>query len=180
MNAEILEKLLIDQALGALPPEVESLLKAYLQKDAPANQESRQWEVVVDNAQRSLAAEMPALPPFDREKLQARINTRKNWRRAAQFSAIGAGMAACLVIGMLMGYGRAAETARIAQTAGSKALQPIPTALATPSGEQKTAAVSDFWSESRLRALAEQPHPPQKMPEFHGMPVFNGFKQLGD
>ena len=97
MNKETLDALLIDRALGALPPDTEALLAAYLAQNPAAAVDLEQTLEVVGIARDTLDAEPSALLPEFRAPRTAR--RRRQYRYTLQF----AGMAAMLAIGLTVG-----------------------------------------------------------------------------
>lgn len=104
MDTETLDRLLMDRALGALSPDVETLVAAYLQHDENAAQRAREFGSAADAARDVLRESATvALPPFPAVRVQAleRARHRLVWVRNA------AGLAAAVVIGVGLGFGLA-------------------------------------------------------------------------
>lgn len=112
MNADALERLLIDGALGVLDPDVEELLAAYLSIEGDAVRAAAPIQNAVDLARDVLAADpAPRLPEFP-----ARVAARDMRRRAGWALVRRAGaLAAALVLGVGLGgylFGGGAGAAR--------------------------------------------------------------------
>jgi|GEM_PF-4241508 len=147
MDQLTLERLLIDDALEALPPDVHTLLTAYLESTGQHPKQAA-WMAVADAARKAL----PGVDAMEKEISLPSLRVRPNplWQqlrlglRAAAMIMIGAG------IGMYLSR-HAAESipAQVAR----------PVAAATPQIETSSLGVSDFWSEKRLIAWATQGEP---------------------
>ena len=97
MNKETLDALLIDRALGALSPDTEALLDAYLEHDPDTTIRMEQTLDSVNLARMALQDETPApLPVFNAPRLVRR-------RRQIRYTLQAAGMAATLMIGLTLG-----------------------------------------------------------------------------
>jgi len=132
MDAAILERLMIDDALGALSPDVRALLQAHL---SGRESELAQWHRVADTAKLALPpATVESLPPFPR---------RFGWRMAPSL-AMGLAAAAVLLLGIGIGW-RVAPSPSVPIAAAHTPAPPRPVA---------TAGVTDFWSSNRLVAVA--------------------------
>ena len=134
MDAAILERLMIDDALGALSPDVRALLQAHL---SGRESELAQWQRVVDTARLALPpATVESLPPFPR---------RYEWRIAPSL-AMGLAAAAVLLLGIGIGWRiTPSPSPSVAIAAAQTPAPPRPVA---------TAGVTDFWSSKRLVAVA--------------------------
>ena len=173
MDAEILEKLILDQALGQLPPETMALLEAYLAHDADARTQMAAYEKVTTMATRAIAENAPATMP-SRTFPAAALKRRHVVRRASRW---GAAAAACIAAGFLVGRWNGAEVRHevpnlpeISAQGGKEAATPARGNIGVP----------DFWSQQRLRALAAQPRQVQSTLQINGIPVFNGFRPIGE
>jgi hypothetical protein len=151
MDRDALERLLIDRGLGQLAPDTELLLTAYLEHDSPAGERARSFDDTANLARRALRSEPGAsLPPFPRDRM---LEAERSWRRW-RFARGGASLAACLVLGLGLGWGmfRTPQAARGPQhlIGGTHWVRHE----ATTDGQD----VSDFWSATRLyqRAVAER------------------------
>jgi hypothetical protein len=142
MNEQTLERLLIDDAIGALPPDHRELLAAYTAATGSDSQRLL-WEGVAAAARDALPAE-PArsIPEFPIHTL--RIH---QLLRAALF---GVAAAAMLLIGMAIG------TRFVAQTPLPPSPSVVISAPAQAAPVPRNAGVPDIWSSSRLVAMALQ------------------------
>jgi hypothetical protein len=155
MNEEVLERLLIDRALGALAPDVESLLTDYLAARPQASGEAAELERVV--RQSAAALKQPGrVIPLPRKLQTARwvgnaLRFRQRLALAASF-VVGAALAAVLLEANRSGSGQSA--AHIAQ-------RPAPAAVRTqPLVLEGQAASLPFWSNQRaLLLVAASQHP---------------------
>ena len=147
MDSETLEKLMIDRALGAMPPDCEILLAAYLETRPDAAAECRTIEQTIELARRALAdGSATTLPAFPAERLREAQRTDGLWR----MTRAAVGIAASVVIGFGMHAvffpARTPETG----TAGSGI-------VANRGPEKQIEQVSEdagFWSGERLREQA--------------------------
>ena len=147
MDTQKIEPLLMDHALGATTPEVGALIEAFQEKDTEVRARLEKWLGIAKLARRAMEETVvTALPAFPQRQLQvARLGTQR--RRMLVWSA---GLAACMLIGYLLGsrgHGHPATPAVVTA-------DPRPTlaaAVAVP-----LAGVDDFWSIERLRASAER------------------------
>jgi anti-sigma factor RsiW len=130
MNNEVLERLLIDHAVGELPPDVEELLEAHLLQNPEARKEAVQIGETIRLARLALAGQ-PAVPL---SVLQPSWHV-PNWAWR---------MAACFVCGLSIGifamHGRN-ESLRIAASNPSQEIAAI-----------TAADESGIWSARRFRA----------------------------
>ena len=98
IDPEILERLLIDRALGELSPDAEALLDDYLAREPEASEEAEEIARTADLARRALApsdeVDSHALPPLLLGKRRGVL-----WRVGARAAAL----AACLLIGVGVG-----------------------------------------------------------------------------
>jgi hypothetical protein len=142
---ETLDRLLMDRALGALPPDVEALLDAYLEHDAAGAARAREFGAAAMAARRLLQQPLPTpLPPFPATSIRdvARAQTRVR--------ALGhvASMAAVLVVGI--GLGLVFPHGRTLEAPGPRftIVAPAPVITAEPA--------PGFWSTARLYASARR------------------------
>jgi hypothetical protein len=148
MNPATLESLLMDDALGALAPEVHVLLEAYLATDEPARRRWLSLHKLTDQSSRALADRItPDLPPFPRRHLES----RRRSDLIVRFTGAGAALAACVLLSFVLGlWWRPAIKATPTVAAG-----PAP-AIPAPPAPAQVAQVRDFWSLPRLAAYAER------------------------
>lgn len=140
MNPELLDSLLVDRALGELPPAVAALLDAHLALDLAAARRAAEFTATVELATRAVAA--PATPPppaLDVGRLRrSPLNVIAGLRRTELLA-----FAACLALGLGLGW-----FARPAPTPASPsmvALPPPPPTVTAPAEPRST-----FWSVSHL------------------------------
>jgi hypothetical protein len=145
MDDETLKRLMIDDALGALSPDVSSLLSAYSETVPAGKSERSAWRSLAMDARRALSQQtVEDLPPFPATQ---RISLP--WR----FARIGISAAAMLAIGV--GIGLRMPRAVPPRPEVAVAVQPAATELAGSND------MGGFWSSQRLLAYAEQ----QKRPK---------------
>ena len=97
MNKLNLDALMIDRALGALSPDTEALLEAYLSQNPGMAMDLDRTTDAVDLLRDILKEEPPlSLPDFKAHDLSRQ---RRRWRGSLQ----AAGMAATLAIGLFLG-----------------------------------------------------------------------------
>ena len=98
IDREILERLLIDRALGELSPDAEALLEDYLAREPEASEEAEEIARAADLARRALTpseeVDSHPLPPL---LLYGR------WRILWRAGVRAAALAACLLIGVGVG-----------------------------------------------------------------------------
>ena len=156
MNAETLERLIMDRALGTLEGDVAALLDACLEADPQAAERARQARETVDLARRALggpsAAEVPP-PAYPR----LRIRAAERARRRRGFLKQGAALAATLVLGAALGAMLFSD--RLPPKVSPPPLPPSVAFLPQPEGRlgplSATVAQADggeggFWSAARL------------------------------
>ena len=148
MDAEVLERLLMDRALGALTPDVESLLGAYLASDPATAARGSEFETAATAARRVLGSALPAkLPPFPAVGLQKIEQSRRRLIRLRNV----AGIAAALVfgVGLVAALFRTGSTAPHVGT--SVAQRPPASAFVTAiTAVPHDASPDGFWSGQRL------------------------------
>jgi len=146
MNAETLERLMLDRALGALPPDCESLLAAYIEKDPQAAATDKEYKATVNAARGALADALPStLPAFPARRL---VDARRQYRHLRLFRGV-VGIAASIAIG----FGVHAFFFP-ARSANSSHPDPIVLAQAATRNEAPADA-GGFWSAQRLYKRAE-------------------------
>jgi hypothetical protein len=156
MDQATLERLMIDDALGALPPDVSSLLTAYTAVRPADEAELSRWRQVTRLASR--IAEPPAarnanLPAFPRRRIVA-------WQ-VRRFALTGATMAACLLLGFHLNTW---------MTSPAPITPAADKVVTVASIRMPLPGVHDFWSSQRLLATAmSQPEPSQ--PQLHWLPL---------
>jgi len=143
MDSETLDRLMLDRGLGALPPDCEVLLVAYLETRTKAAAACREIQQTVDLARRALA-EGPAqsLPAFPADRL---MRARQSyWVRRVAKGVVG--VAASILIGFW-------THAMLFPATPSNLHQPGPTLIAqgeSPRDSQANREDAGFWSGRRL------------------------------
>lgn len=141
MDGEVLDRLLMDRALGGLSPDVEVLLAAYLEQTPTAAARAGDYNAAADAARRVLRGDGPAtLPPFPAVRLHRVAEARRRLRLVRHV----AGLAAALVLGVGLGAGlfraQAPRGGTVTPVGGDR---PFAAADERP-------ATGDFWSAARL------------------------------
>ncbi|HUB25210.1 MAG TPA: hypothetical protein VL992_07250 [Tepidisphaeraceae bacterium] len=128
MDEATLERLMIDDALGALGPDVRALLEAYV-RDQP--KELAAWRRVAAAATEAIQpAKGESLPPFPHASVP-------------RFPRIALAAAAALLVGFGIGWEFSPAPPRRAALA-----------IAAPMPQVAAAGVTDFFSSSRLVGVA--------------------------
>lgn len=149
MKPELLETLLLDRALGELPPAVAALLDAHLAHDPAAARRAAEFDATLQLARAAVAVprETPR-QPLDVERLRrAQRAARTAARRTEIFR-----LAACLALGLAGGWlFRAARTVEA----------PAPViAIAAPRAPETS---NHFWSVSHFTNDAIKLTPEKKL-----------------
>jgi anti-sigma factor RsiW len=147
MKPDIIERLLLDRALGRLDPDVDALLADYLANDAFAATQARELQDVVHLASEAVRQPVPAVEPPNQIR-------RLIWRHRAERTLA---LAASFVIGV--GITALALRANLWHDDNSVSLAPSIQNASTPSpclnALVKTKIESlPFWSNQRLYLLA--------------------------
>ncbi len=141
MDGEILDRLLMDRALGGLSPDVEALLAAYLEQTPTAAARAGDYNAAADAARQVLRGDRPAtLPPFPAIRLHQVAEARRRLRLVRQV----AGLAAALVLGVGLGAGLFRGQAPSGGT-----VTPVGVDHQLAAADERPAA-GDFWSAVRL------------------------------
>ncbi len=142
MNDQTLERLMIDQSLGALPDDVNQLLSAFVASQPDGLRHLDQWNQMAAIAQQALGpSQEETAPPFPIGVLRR----RQIWH-AGRLSLAAAAM---LAVGIGIGQLTPRESA---------SRQPVEVTMARPTSPPIAAGVESFWSSRRLLALAaDQP-----------------------
>lgn len=155
MNADTMERLLIDRSLGLLPQDVEALLDAHLANEPAAAEQAAEFDQTAELARRALASDTGAeLPPFPAEQLRREGRSLRRWIWTRNISAV----AATVVFGIGLG-------AALFRNAGSEVRSDNDLGAATaPLIDKRTTspASAGMWSARRMierasRAPAERP-----------------------
>lgn len=145
MNAETLDRLLLDRALGALTPDAAALLDAFLREHPEQLAAARRLDATTDLARKALAAPLTLdakLPAFPRERIEAaqRRSHAAGWARG------GLAMAAALLLGFSAAW---ILLPRPPQS-------PPQIVDSTPRPRASTAPPPGMWSVERLRDRVQQ------------------------
>lgn len=139
MNDQTLERLMIDEALGALPPDVNELLAAYC-ADTAHERQRKAWQQLALTTREALQPRTAeAIPVFPAQAVRV-----LRFRRTA---AMALSAAAMLLFGIGIGF-----HLHIAQPSAAPA---VTAQLANPPPVVAAAGgVPDIWSSNRLLAVA--------------------------
>jgi hypothetical protein len=145
MNDATLERLMIDEALGALDADVSALLAAYTAKLPASSSERAAWQKLAGTVRQTMP--VPALQTLPPLRI-SRLPEQHYWRAARATLALGAAVAIGIAIGLWRPH--PAPT-----TVG--ALPPVAPSPATPaiSLPPPPAGGQSFWSSQRLLAMAQ-------------------------
>jgi hypothetical protein len=140
MDQETRERLMIDDALGVLEPDVQVLLGAYLAATGVGEKERQEWRELAAAARKAMPpdVEEEILPPFS----APRVNHWGLWR----VTQMAVAAVTLVIFGFGLGHWRGREperTALVAQTPVTVAAEPI-----------ASFGVHDFWSTQRFLAGA--------------------------
>lgn len=137
-----------DRALGALSPDVASLLDAFLEREPRAADFAREIEGTVGLARTALAGEaVSSMPAFPIEGLRQIAR----WRRRARWTGYVTGLAACLLVGLGIGTWMAGAPASPSSPVQIVAAYAGP---AQPIVGNVAADRNGFWSAERWRQRA--------------------------
>ncbi len=155
MDTQTLERLLIDRALGQLPPDTRELLDAWLAEHPSAKALNQAVEETVTAARSALAESPPSMvPPFPAKAIGRAGRLAPGWRMAGK----AASLAACVLIGVGLHAAWKAESSQDAAPPEAvrivRNVQPIPFAQAAAEPESP-----GFWSAKRLEEQARQRRP---------------------
>jgi hypothetical protein len=152
MNAETLDRLMMDRALGAMEGDVAALLDAYLEASPQAAARARQTRETVDLARRALgspgAGDAPP-PAYPRLRVQAAARARRRRGLLKQAAALAAVLVIGAALGALVSSGRLPpkvsprSVAFLPQPEGPP--WPLSAAVARADGGE-----GGFWSAGRL------------------------------
>ena len=166
MDADTLERLLIDRALGALPADTEALLAAYLEHQGQATAQAKVLDQTVSLARQALDAPAPpeaTLPPFPKAKLAHAQRTRRLRLATVQAAAL----AACVLFGFsIRGFGSSSTQPPAERVRFSESTQPAATVTGRPSAEATDSTYHPtFWSAQawRERAAENRPRPQRRL-----------------
>jgi hypothetical protein len=167
MDDQALKRLMIDDALGELSPDVSWLLMEYLQVVPAGESERLAWSKLAADARRALPGQpTEQLPPFP-----AGARFSFPWRSLGT----GVSIAASLAIGVGVGL----RMPRSASPPREVAVVVPLTATEVPaSNNSLSSGGGGFWSSKRLLAYAQQQKRPESSPLRWTSPV--RIPQLGD
>jgi anti-sigma factor RsiW len=147
MKPDVIERLLLDRALGHLDPDVDALLEDYLVNDASAAAQARELQSLVHLARATVRQPVPAAaPPNQIHRLVWRHRAEQALALAASF-VIGVGITALALRANLRHENNAVSLAPSIQNASMQ--PPRLNALV----EHKIESLH-FWSNQRLYLLA--------------------------
>lgn len=111
LDPQTVERLIMDDALGRLEPDVAALLKEYLAAHPEMNADARQYAALAATAQRALETTEPlVLPRFPRESSAPQLRVGRSrlftWPQLAV-------AAACLCVGVGLGHVLTTPAARV-------------------------------------------------------------------
>lgn len=147
MKPDVIERLLLDRALGRLDPNVDTLLADYVANDASAATQARELQEVVHLAREAVRQPVLAIePPNQIHQIVWRHRSEQALALAASF-VIGVGITA---LALRSGLRREDSTV---------ALAPSVQSASTGSRQQEASVKSKidslpFWSNQRLYLLA--------------------------
>lgn len=152
MKPETLEVLLLDRAMGELPPEVVELLETHLTHNPEAARQADQWASTLQLARQAVAM-VPEVPrrPLAVERLRQARATQRRWSIAWGFAKL----AACVAFGLTLGwYGRALRQAPVMAVASPATTRTSSMIAGTLPPDARENAI-DFWSLSGLAAAQQ-------------------------
>lgn len=139
MNPDALERLMLDDSLGALDGDARALLHAYLQHEPAAARSANELDEIVRRAGAALRPEgVGDLPPFP----AARLDRAQRTIRRIRFAGRAAALAACIGLGIGIG-------ANVPRDAGPATPEQSPLKL-VEAGDKAGSAENDFWSARRM------------------------------
>jgi anti-sigma factor RsiW len=151
MKIEILEPLLLDHALGELSPEVTALLEAYLAQNPEAAARARALNETLALARQAVA---PA-PETPRALDRARLRREQRFARSLAFRTELLRLAACLALGLGLGWFLAAR--RVPPAA------PVAVAVAPLAPAVTVAPPVRFWSVTRFAPELVKTQPEKRL-----------------
>ena len=152
IDPEILERLLIDHALGELSPDAEALLADYLAREPKASEEAEEIARAVDVARCALTPSEDA-KPYSLPPLLLYARWRILWRAGARAAAL----AACLLIGVGVGLWFS-QSKQVIETQVEVARASAAQQSAREDGDgTEEANRSEIWSARRFYEAASRP-----------------------
>jgi anti-sigma factor RsiW len=145
MKPEMLETLLLDRALGELPPEVAALLDAHLAQTPDAAIRAAEFADTLQLARTAVAAPRETPRALDLERLRRAHRAQHSATRRSEILRL----AACLALGL--GLGWLARTPSPHTVIAAATPRPVPV-VSVPTPPPAAAPTTRFWSVARLIA----------------------------
>lgn len=149
MNAETLDRLLMDRALGGLPPDVEALLEAWLAQNPGQRERAGEFETAAATARAALRSELPtALPPLPQVRIAKLLEARRRIVWVRNVASLAAVLVLGVGLGALLTRGSWAPGGETNVSAGA----PVIVAVTHPAPQ----STGGFWSAARLARTAQK------------------------
>ncbi len=163
MDAELLDRLLMDQALEALPPDTAALLAAYLSHDEAAALRAQEFDAAADAARCLLRQPTStALPPFPVVSTGRLDQARRRLRVLRSAAAVAAAFVLGIGLGLTMHVGARDHSRGAAPTAvRSTGLQSTRHLV---SAANAATTEGSFWSTQRLAEKSRREPPRDSVP----------------
>jgi anti-sigma factor RsiW len=146
MDPDALDRLLMDRALGALPPDVATLVEAYVERDAAAAARARGFDTAASAARRVLKQDLVApLPPFPAAQMQRLEQVRRQVRYLRNTAALAAAIVLGFALGAVFLHGSHAALPSAPAVVSIQGIRPSP----------PTTSAGGFWSSERLLHAAQ-------------------------
>jgi anti-sigma factor RsiW len=149
MDDAALQRLMMDDALGALEPDTRALLAEFLNDRRGPKADYAQWQRLIAAASQAIPASGPeTLPEFPLRRLQ--------WSRFQRAARLTLSAAAMVLIGVGVGLrvSKSSNSTKVAINSPSPQSANLPHPAPAPSDAAATFGVPDFWSTQRLLASA--------------------------
>lgn len=158
MDNDVLQRLMMDDALGALEPDARVLLEEYFKTQSAQRSEQDTWQRIAATAARAISdGPVETLPEFPRRRLQ--------WSRFERAGRLTMSAAAMVLIGLGVGLHLSRSSTGPSFTPNSlpSIAMSVPRPVTVAPQAAATIGVADFWSTQRLLASAlsanRQPRP---------------------
>jgi anti-sigma factor RsiW len=138
MNDSILERLMMDAALGALNEDVQELLMAHLAGDESKTRQAEELRGLVTQAREAMKEECPAQPDLQGTERRMKIDRAVVWGRRI------VAMAACLLIGF--GIARLRPARQVEVVVREKPADPPVVVI----NDVRPAPEGELWSAQRI------------------------------